>query len=246
MKNASKLFTIISLLSLIFQSCSLNLKRGNGIIEIEHVNVENFNRLNIGGNYDVVLIKGEETRVVIETDENLIPFINVELFEQTLSINNVHNLKSTEGIFIEVYYTELNKIFSTGASNLENESVIINEKLTINLSGAGSIDFEIQTSKVNVNLTGAGIIRLSGETAIQETHISGAGGLRAMELKSLECNINLSGLGGAEVFATEKLEATITGIGGIIFAGNPKVIEKQITGLGKIKRAEEYIFNEDT
>ncbi len=116
-----------------------------------------------------------------------------------------------------------------------------NEELTIDLSGIGAIDLEIQAKAVRVNLTGAGIVTLSGNTDLQDTHISGAGGLRAFELKSMECNINLSGLGGAEVFVSEKLEATITGVGGIIYAGNPKNIEKQITGFGKIKRAKEYL-----
>ena len=100
---------------------------------------------------------------------------------------------------------------------------------------------EIQTEKVFVNLTGAGIVILSGETDIQETHISGAGGLRAFNLESKTCIVNLSGLGGAEVTATDKLEATISGVGGIIYSGNPKLIERQISGFGKIKRAEEFV-----
>jgi hypothetical protein len=61
----------------------------------------------------------------------------------------------------------------------------------------------------------------------------------------LDLSVDLSGLGGAEVMATEKLKATITGVGGIVYAGNPKNIEKQITGFGKIKRAKEYIDDEN-
>ncbi|MCK5103338.1 MAG: DUF2807 domain-containing protein [Cyclobacteriaceae bacterium] len=245
MKNANIVFALIYILTLFFQSCSLNIKRGNGNIEIYEIEIKNFNKINIGGNYDVSLIKSDDTKVIIETDENLLPYINTELFEQSLNINNVHNLKSSDGIKIEIYYKELNKIYSTGASNMEHKGILVTEELAINLSGVGAIDLEIQTTKVQVNLTGAGVVTLSGDTNFQETHISGAGGLRAFDLKSKGCSINLSGLGGAEVMATEKLEATITGVGGIIYAGNPKVIERQVTGFGKIKRAEEYINEEN-
>lgn len=244
MKNVIRLLTFIFLLTFLFQNCTLNLKRGNGNIEIEEIEINNFNKVNIGGNYEVTLIQSKDTKVIIETDENLLPFINTELFGQTLNINNVHNLKSTEGITIEIYYQKLDKIYSTGASSLEQEGILVTEELTINLSGVGIIDLEIQTTEVKVNLTGAGIIILSGSTKFQETHISGAGGLRAFDLKSKECSVNLSGFGGAEVMVTEKLKATITGVGGIIYAGNPKMIERQISGFGKIKRAKEYVDDE--
>lgn len=244
MKNASLLFTFIYALTLFFQSCSLNIKRGNGNIEIKEIEIKSFNEVNIGGNYDVTLVESQDTKVIIETDENLLPYINTELFDQTLNINNVHNLKSTDGIMIEIYYKKLNKIYSTGASSLEHEGILVTDELAINLSGVGAIDLEIQTTKVQVNLTGAGIVTLSGDTDFQKTHISGAGGLRAFDLKSNECSINLSGLGGAEVMATKKLEATITGVGSIIYAGNPKVIERQVSGFGKINRAEDYVNEE--
>lgn len=220
--------------------CDLNFKRGNGVITISEIEVLSFEKVSIGGNYEVVLRESKSPKVVIKTDENLLPFINTELYNNTLNINNVHKLKSSEGIKVEIYYNTLTKIYSTGSSKVSNEGILISDDLIINLSGAGAIDLEIQTNKVKVNLTGAGVIKLAGETEYQETHISGAGGLSAFDLISNECNINLSGLGGAEVHAVEKIKATITGVGGIIYAGNPHLIERQITGFGKIKRAQEY------
>jgi len=230
---------------LLFHGCSLNIKRGNGHIEIEEIELNHFSQISIGGNYDVMLIKSEDSKVIIKTDENLLTYINTELFDQTLNINNIHNLKSSEGISVEVYYTELSRIYSTGTSNIEHRGVLKTDELILNLSGAGAIELELDASKVKVNLTGAGVVKLSGEVEFQDTHISGAGGLLALDLISSECFINLSGLGGAEVYATEKLEATITGVGGIVFAGNPKVIEKHVTGFGKIKRAKEFIDDEN-
>lgn len=241
MKQTSTILTLICILSLLFHSCSLNIKRGNGNIEIQEIELDKFNTVNIGGNYDVTLIKSNENKVIIETDENLFPYINTEVFNQSLNINSVHQLKSTEGTTIEIYYTQIHHIHSTGASNIEHRGILENENLTIDLSGIGSIELEIKSTTLSTNLTGAGVITLYGNTDLMETHISGAGGLRAFGLKSSECSINLSGLGGAEIMATEKLEATITGVGGIVYAGNPKIIEKQITGFGKIKRAKEYI-----
>ncbi len=239
MKNPTHFIFYFIICILLSFSCDLNIKQGKGNIKSKEIEVSDFNIINIGGNYDVALIPSDESKVIINTDENLMQYINVELYDQTLSINNVHHLKGSHGISINIFYKKLNKIYSSGTSEIKHEGPLKAEDLEINLSGAGAIDMELETSKIDVTLSGAGVITLSGETNIQEVHISGAGGLMASELKSLECNIGLSGLGGAEVFVTEKLTASITGVGGIVYAGNPKLIEKQITGYGKIKRAEE-------
>lgn len=242
----TKQIILILVITFFSLSCGLNFKRGNGVIESMEIDTGIFEKISIGGNYEVILIEGKSSKVIIETDENLLSYINVEEFENTLNINNVHKLKSSEGIKVQIYYKTLNKIYSTGASKITNEGILKSGDMTINLSGAGAIDLEVETDIIKVNLTGAGVITLSGETKFQETHISGAGGLRALQLKSRDCKITLSGLGGAEVFALDKIEATITGVGGIIYAGNPEVIERQITGFGKIKRAEEYFEIENS
>lgn len=235
---------IIVVISLFLGTCGLNFKRGNGNIETTEFETGNFQKIYVGGNYELKMIPAKVCRVVIETDENLFRYINVEHYEETLNINNVHNLKSSRGIFIEVYYTDLEQIYSTGTSKIGHEGIIEAEELRINLSGAGAIDLDIDTKSVKIEMSGAGVIILAGNTDLQETHISGAGGLMAEELQSKECDIHLGGIGGANVFVTEKLEASITGIGGIQYSGNPQLIEKQITGLGKIVRNEEFIDRE--
>jgi len=225
-------------------SCGLNFKRGNGQLEVKEIEIGDFNKIYIGGNYDLVMIPTSENRVIIETDENLLRYINVEHHGEALNINNIHKLKSSRGIFIEVYYKELNHIYTTGASKINHEGILQTDELGIDLSGAGAVNLEIDTRKVHIEMSGAGVIELSGKTDREEAHISGAGGLMAEHLRSRECDVNLSGIGGAKVYVTETLEASITGIGGITFSGNPQLIEKQVTGLGKIVRSEKYIERE--
>ena len=225
----------------IFIACDLNFKRGNGNIEVREFEVEEFHKIYVGGNYNLTLIPAKKNRVVIETDENLFRYINVESFDESLNINNVHKLKGSEGIFIDVYYQQIDQISSTGASKIGHEGILEAESLGIDLSGAGSVNLEINTGLVKVEMSGAGVIELSGRTDRQEAHISGAGGMMSEGLKSRECDVNLSGVGGANVYVTEKLEASITGIGGITYSGNPKLIEKQVSGLGKIMRNSEFI-----
>lgn len=231
-------------LLILIASCELNFKRGNGKIEISEYDIDTFHKVYVGGNYDVTLIPSKKNQVVIETDENLFRYINVENQEEALNINNVHKLKSSEGIFIEIYYKSIDHIYSTGMSKIGHEGILESDELIINLSGAGSVKLDIYTHSLEIVMSGAGVIELSGNADIQQTYISGAGGLMAENLKSKECDVNLSGIGGANVYVSEKLGASITGIGGITYSGNPKLIEKQVSGLGKIIRKENFIEEE--
>ncbi len=232
------------LITVFLFQCGLNFKRGNGKIERIEYELKAFEKVFVGGNYELKLIPSEESKVTVETDQNLLRYINVELHDGSLNINNIHNLKGSRGIVVEVYYQKLEQVNSTGNSKISHDGILEAENLRVGLSGAGAIDLEIVSDLVKVDMSGAGVVVLSGKTRIQEAHLSGAGGLMAEKLRSEECNVHLSGLGGASVYVTEKLTASITGIGGITYAGNPNLIEKQITGLGKIQRNENYIEEE--
>jgi len=240
-----QLVPILTLIALNISSCSLNFKKGNGNIETREFELTAFNKVYIGGNYNATLIPSQQNRVVIETDENLFKYINVEQYENALNINNVHRLKSSRGIFIDVYYSGVDHIYSTGTSKIAHEGILQTEELHLDLSGAGSVKLDIVTNSVMIQMSGAGVIELAGQTNSQEAYISGAGGLMAEDLRSKDCDVNLSGVGGAQVYVTEKLEASITGIGGITYSGNPQMIEKQVTGLGKIVRNERFVEKEE-
>jgi len=103
------------------------------------------------------------------------------------------------------------------------------------MDGAGMIDLRIKTEFLKVMLSGAGIVKIAGETNKQELKLAGAGSLKAFDLESKSCKVVVSGLGGAEIYVTEDLDASIEGVGGIEYEGKPLNVRTEINGLGKIK-----------
>jgi hypothetical protein len=234
----TRFIIFIICISLTFMgSCdfSLNQKKGNGKISLEEYFVDGFNGIRIGGNYRVNLVPGDKNLVTVETDENLIPYINVESHSGTLSINNIHNLKSKTGITVEIFYKDLNKIYSMGASKIMHNDVLKTDKLTVDLAGTGLIELNLDAEETDVILSGAGLIRIKGQVNRQMVTLSGAGAYKASALKSEHCRISLLGLGSAEVYAREELEATVNGLGSITYGGRPKIVSRNISGLGKIE-----------
>jgi len=68
-----------------------------------------------------------------------------------------------------------------------------------------------------------------------DASISGAGHLDAIDLKTKKSNVKIEGVGAGSVYATDFLNATISGVGKILYKGNPQV-SKNIEGIGFVSK----------
>lgn len=237
MKLLPRNIIAITLSSLILSQCQYleDFEKGNGTIVTERRMVEDFGQVKIGGGFEVLLINGEVPFVEINTDENLLDFIDTEVRQGNLIVTQQKKLLSKKKIKLIVHYVHLNKIRVMGAAYLSNEEYLEEDDLEIRMDGAGIIDLKLRGDRLKVVLSGAGMVKLAGEVLEQDLSLTGAGKLEALDLESRSCKILVGGLGGAEVFVTEKLEAKIEGVGGIEYAGKPEELITEINGLGKIK-----------
>jgi hypothetical protein len=213
-------------------------EKGNGEIVTERRSITDFKKLKIGGNFEVFLKNGDDNYVQIITDENLLSFIDTEVKGGVLVITQQKKLISRKKIKLIINYVDLNDVRVMGAVLLKNDGYLEAEDLEIRMDGAGIIELKIKSRKLKAVLSGAGIVKLAGEVHELELNLTGAGKLEAFDLESQECDISVGGLGGAEIFVTEKLDARIEGIGGIEYAGDPGDVTTEINGLGRIKQAK--------
>jgi len=237
----TRINTILTIfVALLLMQCEFleDFEKGNGNYVTERRAVEAFDEIRVGGNFEVILEKGAQPVVQINADENLLDFIDTEVNSGILDISQEKKLFSKRKIRLVIHYQELEDIRAMGATLIKNEGYLDAENLEIRMEGAGVIDLHIRSEDLKVVLSGAGMVTLSGEVNTQELRLTGAGKLEAFDLESRVCDISVGGLGGAEVYVTEKLNAKIEGIGGIEYAGNPEELVSEINGLGKIQPSD--------
>jgi hypothetical protein len=187
------------------------------------------------GNLYVELGEREELR--IETDENLLRYIETDVSGETLVIRHRRGiaLRPTQPIEYHLTVQALDSVLVSGAGNVSLPK-LESERFEITISGAGSIDLEdLHAEELTVQITGAGDLEIAGgEVQEQEISISGAGDYRARNLDSDTAQVNLSGLGSATLHAREHLDVQITGAGSVHYLGRPS-IEKHVTGIGSVE-----------
>lgn len=216
-------------------SCEGNTEHGNGNIVTINNGVEEFNELQVAGDFNIRLVKADTPGISITTDENLHAFINMDQNSSGLNITSEKNLVSDHGVNITIGYQKLSRIKLGGASVLQHRGTLTGKELSLEMTGAGAAKLQVDVKQIKMNISGAGSVEISGKAQQQAVKMNGAGGLDAGNLATEYTKISISGVGGAYVNATNKLDASVNGVGGIKYSGNPKEIKRDVSGLGSIK-----------
>jgi len=209
---------------------------GDGNLVTDTIALDHFQNIELGGMFNVTLISGNNPQVVIETDSNLMAIVNVYVREEILNINSRNDrvLRPTR-MNITITYPELKQVSISGAGKISSPEPVESQELIFDISGAGEIDLNINTQILRTNLSGAGSLNLEGEADQHFANLSGANHLQSSNLITRETRIRLSGAGSAEVYASEIIDASLSGVGTIRYYGNPPQRKVTTAGIGTIK-----------
>ena len=132
-----------------------------------------------------------------------------------------------------------NKVHLSGSGNIISQNQIMgSDKVDLSVSGSGNIKVNLHAPSVEAQMSGSGDINLSGEAKRFEGSLSGSGNIRAMDLKTEETAIRISGSGNADVFASTKLDVRVTGSGDVRYKGGVQQVTSNITGSGSVKKMD--------
>jgi hypothetical protein len=235
--------TILSLcvFGLALTSCNMDLgERGNGqIVTEEYSDIGSFNEVSIAGSFEVVLRESNQPNLILITDENLLNYIEIDNNNGRLEVNSTRKLRPSDDSRIIVEYTELEMLDVSGAAAVSAENTLEGNSFELNMSGAGEVELKLDLKELIVDVSGAGAVSLSGFAQRQEISMSGAGGYDGDKLESESAEISISGVGGASIFVTKELNASVSGVGGVSYKGNPEVVNKNVSGLGSVSQDDD-------
>ncbi len=216
---ALKLVTlaVLAVVLLLLSSCHWAGIRGNGHIVTENREVRPFTEMQADGAYDVAWTTGAPA-VSIKTDENLLKHIQVRSENGKLTIDWGKPLRGTHGIKINIASPVLSRVQLNGAVRFSGS----------NLSGP----------ELYLEANGASRIKLQGDVNALSAEMNGASRLEADSLSTRAMELSISGAGRADVNVSEVLKVDISGAGKVTYSGNPKTVDKTISGAGSVKRRE--------
>jgi hypothetical protein len=190
---------------------------------------------------DVFLSQGDTKPVKIETDDNLLQYIEVIQQGDDLIIRQKKGFNLDPSDKIKIYVTSpvYNHIQLSGAGNIVSEAKITNpEDMKLDISGAGDIKMELKAPSVKVDMSGAGSINLKGDTRDVDLNLSGAGSAHCFDLLAENSKVRISGVGDAEVYASVSIDAHVSGVGDVKYKGGATNVSQHVSGAGSVKKVD--------
>ncbi len=203
------------LLPWIVQGVGDVLVQGDGKVVTETREFETYDQIELRVAADMHVTIGKPTPLTIETDQNIMPIIKMEVSKGKLVISSDRQFKTKKSPNINVSIAKLRAVEVIGAGdmwirNLDNENL-------------------------NVATMGAADIHLSGKTKNLSVAVTGAADVHAFDLDAENANATLTGSADAKLNVSKSLTATLTGPGDFLYSGNPTVT-KTIVGPGDLKQ----------
>lgn len=214
---AAKLLLFVAAALFLLAGCEVGV-RGNGHVTTENRPISDFTTIEAFGALQIEWTPGAPA-LAVTTDENLQRDVETEVRGHKLVLHTHNNLRPTRHLRVRITSSALTGAALHGAVNLDAAKL------------AGDNFF--------LDVTGATKTTLGGNVTTLSASLSGASRLQAEDLQTRTTELSITGAGRADVVATEVLRTAISGAGKVSYAGNPKTVEKHVTGAGSIHRSDE-------
>ena len=214
---------------------------GDGNVISQARSVTDFKGVEVGGAIELYLTQDSAYSVKVETDNNLQEFIEVYKEGDILRVRTANNINlDPTGDRIKVYVSapSYRKIGASGACKVIAQNKLSHESgIDIDLSGASEAQLEIQAPNVDVEASGACNLTMRGQTKDLTIDGSGSTEIKAFDLLSENADIELSGAGDVDIYASVKVDARTSGSSSIRYKGNATV-SSDISGAGSVKKVD--------
>jgi len=101
--------------------------------------------------------------------------------------------------------------------------------------GAGEIKLNnVRGERLDVNYRGAGSMAISGQVKTFKMSAEGVGEVDSKALVANDVDIRFQGVGDVKVYAKDRLDAKVQGMGSLSYYGNPRVVNKSVAGIGSV------------
>lgn len=191
--------------------------KGSGEQKVESRAIEPFHAVTAGGALQVNIgVSPAPPKLEIRGDDNLLPHVRAVVSNGELKLDTDVDVSPNVPLVVTLNTATLD---------------------SVHFSGAGKVDARgIRGSKFDLSLSGAAEAKLAGDPTETTLHVSGAASIDAYGLLAERTTVTLSGAGSAHVFASQRLDATISGAGSVTYDGNPAEVKQNISGVGSIAR----------
>ena len=202
--------------------------------------MRNFNAIETStvGNITFIQTNDGSSSLKIKGPETLVKDIKVEVVNGVLCLTDNNRRKNrNKTVDVVVSAPSLEAIDTDGVGIIAVKDGLKTNQLCLNCKGVGNIEISnLDCGELSVNLDGVGNVELSGKAATALYSLNGVGSIKAENLKVQDVKALSNGIGNLRCYAVKTIDLSLQGMGSISYKGNPKIVNVEKGGFGKIKK----------
>jgi Putative auto-transporter adhesin, head GIN domain len=180
-----------------------------------------YDSIHVKGPADLEIDAGKAHSLTISGNKDYFDRITSEVVDGCLNItidSENHNIEGKRLPHIRVTLPELRHLDEEGVG----ETVLTN----------------IDSKRLDIHYVGAGRLAASGKVGELLLKARGVGEVDTQDLIAQDARVEFKGLGSVKIYASRSLDASVNGMGDLIYYGHPHVLKKSVAGFGSFKAGD--------
>ena len=241
MKTLKIVLLIAAVFSLTACNFDLNFNQtsGSGNVETEERNVtSDFDKVHGSAGIDVYLTEGNDNKIVVEADDNLISLITTEISNGKLKIGVVQgkNIGRAKAKKVHVTYKSLTAITASSGADVIGNSVVKSESLTLKSSSGADLEVDVIAQEVYADVSSGADLKVAGRALKLVADASSGSDLKAKELEVKVCKANASSGADITVNVLDEIDGKASSGGDIKYYGNPTAVKTKDGASGSVRK----------
>jgi hypothetical protein len=228
---------------------------GSGNVIRQIFEVSGFDQIQLDTVGTVQIVQGDSDSLTIETDDNILPYLNVKVPGDTLILVGKNNTNLEPSLSITYYLTvkDIQAITTNTSGDITADSIAADkfdifvngsgdvqldradvQQLSISSDGSGQVTVdELAAETVSAQILASGNIQLSGKADSLDLKSSGSGDALLDDLQTSNVHADFQASGHASLWVLSTLDVAIGGSGNISYYGTPDITQN-LTGTGQL------------
>lgn len=196
-------------------------------------------RIHIDGVFNLMLIQSDQESIEVEGDEELIKKLLIDQDGDLLTLSMEEDIEDNfftkEELRITLSLKDLKELKYDGVGNVKTNGIFKVDQVRLIGTGVGNLELDLDAQQIDADFDMVGNINLQGKSNRAFFTNNGVGNLDASNLIVKDMEINSSGIGKVEIHCNGDLSLVVDGIGSVSYSGHPRVLKKEVSGIGKVE-----------
>ena len=200
-------------------------------------NVGDFDKVTAFDQIDVLLVKSNENKVILDGKEAN----EVELANKNGELKirmPVTKLLGGDHISVTVFFKDISAVEANEGSRIACADVIKMMSFDVNAKEGSEVKMKLETQKLSARIANGSKVMIEGNADNQDILVNSGGIYEAQQFITKQTTITANAGGEADIFATDIVEAKVRAGGDITIYGKPKQINQKVIAGGTVREAK--------